>query len=740
MPSPSVSIIIPVHNGGPSFVRCLTAVLQNRPPPEEIIVAANGCRDRSIAAARLAGAAIVDFPAAIGPAAARNAAARRAAGDILFFVDADVALHPDALEKVRNCFGKDPDLAACFGSYDDRPPEKNFFSQYKNLFHHFTHQHARTDAATFWAGCGAVRRKVFLTVGGFDEAYVRPCIEDIELGYRLRAGGFRIRLEKTLLATHLKHWTLASILRADIFDRALPWARLIFQSRKLFDDLNTRKRYRYSVLLATLLAGLLPMGLLTGIALWPALCAAILLIVLNMDWYQFALQHKGWRWLIPAIAWHWVYYLYCGAAFAYAAIEHFLRGYQLLMRQDSKISRMNTEIRDSEDRRKTVAPQQVAKLKLPLRILRIRVIDWALLNNLAGALEIDRATAKHIDRLDHIVYSPARHKLSATRVRSNFTIYPTTSATKLHFFKDAYQLACRLHRQHRYHLIYADDPMWSGLVGYLLKRRFGLPLLIKCHSDYYSSPAWRRESPRYHLDYLFSIWMIRRADWLKAVSRRVATDLVCLGGNPERMTILTTPMMTGLFRPGAACPDRLCGNKILFVGRLERSKGLPLLLHAVARMKRAGVSASLTIAGEGSQRAHLEKLIRRLKLTAAVALIGFQAHRELPAVYRRHSLLVLPALYEAFGRVIVEAGLCGLPTVATRVGGIPELIADGRTGLLVRPGDVQALSAAIGMLLANPALAMRMGSLAEKRFRERFCFPDILAKQLKMLSTAAGQK
>ena len=325
MPSPSVSIIIPVHNGGPAFVRCLTAILRNQPPPKEIIVAANGCRDRSIAAARLAGAQVVVFPEPIGPAAARNAAARGAVGDMLFFVDADVALHPDALGRVRDCFRKDPDLAACFGSYDDRPPETNFFSQYKNLFHHFIHQRGFSDAATFWAGCGAVRREVFMALGGFDEAYARPCIEDIELGYRMRAGGFKIRLEKTLLATHLKRWTLFSLLHTDIFDRALPWARLIFQSRALRDDLNTKLRDRFSVLMVALLTVFLTLALITALPVWPAMLAAALLIVLNLDWYRFTLRRKGLIWTIPAIGWHWCYYGYSGIAFAYAAGEHLMK-------------------------------------------------------------------------------------------------------------------------------------------------------------------------------------------------------------------------------------------------------------------------------------------------------------------------------------------------------------------------------------------------------------------------------
>jgi len=326
--APAVSVIIPVRNGGRPFIRCLQALVHSERKPAEIIVAANGCFDRSVEVAQLCETTLIEIPQAIGPAAARNTAARMAHGEILLFLDADVAVHPDTLDRFQAFFREHTDIAACFGSYDDAPPETNFFSQYKNLFHHFIHQQANPKATTFWAGCGAIRRKVFENVGGFDERFRYPSVEDIELGYRLTAREHLIRLDKDILATHLKRWSIADVLHSDIFRRALPWARLIFRSRSAPNDLNTKSRYRLSALITAFLTVMMPLGLFSGMPLWPILFAVLLLLGLNLDWYGFALQRKGGRWTLLAIVWHWFYYLYCGATFAYAAIEQ-VAGYGL---------------------------------------------------------------------------------------------------------------------------------------------------------------------------------------------------------------------------------------------------------------------------------------------------------------------------------------------------------------------------------------------------------------------------
>src|SRR5262249_46313270 len=153
---------------------------------------------------------------------------QRAKADIVFFIDSDVRAYPDTLARVFSAFSQDPDLSALIGSYDDSPDSPDFLSQYKNLMHCYTHQTARQKASTFWTGCGAIRRNVFLELSGFDEQrYRRPAIEDIELGYRLQAGDYKIMLDRNLIVRHLKKWTFWGLVKTDVMDRGIPWTELI---------------------------------------------------------------------------------------------------------------------------------------------------------------------------------------------------------------------------------------------------------------------------------------------------------------------------------------------------------------------------------------------------------------------------------------------------------------------------------------------------------------------------------
>lgn len=241
-------MIVPVRDGAAYLSDTLPAILRSLPEGGELIVSDDGSRDGSADLAARIGAVVLRNAVATGPAAARNRGARRARGDTIAFLDADVKVHSDTLVRLVEAL-QEPAVAAVFGSYDDRPPGRSWISLYKNLAHHFVHQRARRDAATFWAGCGAIRREVFFEVGGFDEAYRRPSIEDVELGHRLRRAGHVIRLDPKALVTHLKTWTLSSWLVSDLRDRAIPWARLLRSGAKLPRDLNFRWADRVAALL-----------------------------------------------------------------------------------------------------------------------------------------------------------------------------------------------------------------------------------------------------------------------------------------------------------------------------------------------------------------------------------------------------------------------------------------------------------------------------------------------------------
>ncbi len=162
---------MPVYNGAGVLASSLLPLLEMRRAGEvaEVIVVDDGSTDRSVAVATALGVVPISSGGRLGPGGARNVAASVASGDVLWFVDADVVVHADAARRVATALSTTR-AAAVFGCYDERPAGQNFLSQYKNLVHRYYHDREPGEAATFWAGCGAVRKDVFLASGGFDAA------------------------------------------------------------------------------------------------------------------------------------------------------------------------------------------------------------------------------------------------------------------------------------------------------------------------------------------------------------------------------------------------------------------------------------------------------------------------------------------------------------------------------------------------------------------------------------------
>jgi GT2 family glycosyltransferase len=328
---PRVSVIIPVHNGASTLEACLPPLLDNDRRLAEVIVIDDRSSDGSGAVARALGARVIANTRGLGPAAARNLGAQLATGDILFFIDADVTVRASTVQRVVDVLDANPDVAAVFGSYDDEPSEPNFLSQYKNLFHHFTHQTARTDSGSFWAGCGAIRHQVFDAVGGFDEhKYQRASIEDIELGFRLNKAKQQVRLDPDLQVKHLKRWTTLSLIKTEILDRARPWSTLIISNNAIPDDLNLRWSFRLSAILVGILAFALPFlffgagdlyGVgITQVALAAMLVACAFVILLNRRFYLFLLRARGLGFALRAVPLHLCYYFYSGVTFVFCWI------------------------------------------------------------------------------------------------------------------------------------------------------------------------------------------------------------------------------------------------------------------------------------------------------------------------------------------------------------------------------------------------------------------------------------
>ena len=331
--APTLSVVVPMFNAPENLERCLRALADSTTEHELVVVDDCSTDEGAVELARRlvdeAGGRLLRLDRNAGPGAARNRGVEVACGDVVVFIDSDVLVRPDTLERVRRTLAEEPGAAALFGSYDDRPDSRGTVTEYRNLLHHWVHQTGPREASTFWAGCGAVRREVFRRHGGFDvQRYDRPAIEDIELGMRLRAAGERILLCPEIQVTHLKRWRLAEMVRVDVTCRAIPWTRLLIERPGTGGDLNLELGQKLCVAFVFLALGLLAGGLAVpgGRALWvwvwgPLACVVPVLWI-NRGFYSLCLRHAGAGFALAAVALHLLYYLYSGVAFLAAHTAH----------------------------------------------------------------------------------------------------------------------------------------------------------------------------------------------------------------------------------------------------------------------------------------------------------------------------------------------------------------------------------------------------------------------------------
>ncbi|MFC1680791.1 glycosyltransferase family 2 protein [Pseudomonadota bacterium] len=326
-----IAVIVPVYNGGELLNTCLKSIARSSRRPDQVIVVDDSSTDGSESVANEHGIdCIVLQNGPYGPARARNRGAAEAEdADILVFVDADVAIQESTIERIEQHFMQNPYIDALFGSYDRHPQAGNIASLYKNLEHHHVHQTSGREASTFWAGCGAVRNAVFRSVGGFDETYGQPSIEDIELGSRMKNQGYRIVLCPDLQVKHLKYLTLGELIRTDIFCRAIPWSRLLIRQGRLPNELNLSTKRRLAAVAAVALA-------ISSLMLWwdPAKAGVVALIAgaafvgLNAGLLNIFRRRGGFKLCLAAGTLHLFYNLYSVAAFAWAICEEPARSWK----------------------------------------------------------------------------------------------------------------------------------------------------------------------------------------------------------------------------------------------------------------------------------------------------------------------------------------------------------------------------------------------------------------------------
>ena len=236
----SLTIIMPAHNAARTLARCVEAVRASVPFGSELIIIDDGSLDDTRRIAASIADRLVVLPCQSGAARARNEGIRVAVGNVILFVDSDVVVNGPAVAGLLEAIADGAD--AVFGAYTPLPPQeaRSLATDYKNHVHHVTHVvGGRRFATTFWSGFSAIRKDVFDAVGGFDPGVTRSAdVEDIHLGYRLTAAGYRIAVEPTCQVEHLKRYTTRGLFASDLFHRAIPWTRAVLEIKTFRADMN----------------------------------------------------------------------------------------------------------------------------------------------------------------------------------------------------------------------------------------------------------------------------------------------------------------------------------------------------------------------------------------------------------------------------------------------------------------------------------------------------------------------
>lgn len=292
-------------------------------------------------------------------------------------------------------------------------------------------------------------------------------------------------------------------------------------------------------------------------------------------------------------------------------------------------------------------------------------------------------------------------------------------------------------RRRRFDVVHVHWPMPHALFGWVARLACGASIVT---TWYGVELRWVKGAMPWLRPFLR--WALRVSNQAVAISSYTAREMAELTAAPIRVIPYTIALPAG----GGSARARTDGAfEVLFVGRLVERKGVTHLVEAVRRLP-ADVRAHLTIVGEGPERSNLEAQVAQENLAERVTVRGRVSAAELRDAYAGSSVLVLPSIVDArsdtegLGVVLLEAMAYGVPVIASDIGGIPDIVVNAESGLLVPPGDASALSHALLLLARDSALAARLADAGRRRVREQFSWPSITARWEECYAAAAGTR
>jgi glycosyltransferase involved in cell wall biosynthesis len=314
-------------------------------------------------------------------------------------------------------------------------------------------------------------------------------------------------------------------------------------------------------------------------------------------------------------------------------------------------------------------------------------------------------------------------------------------AVMSHYLEAQHRSTVAVAREHGADVIHAHWAIPTGPAAVTAARRLKLPSVITMHGgDVYVNPEQGYDFPtRWYVRPALR-WTLRSAGALTAITDDCRQHALRAGAPDASIHLVFNGTDLRRFSPGPAESriDPRFGPTMIFACRqLFPRKGIRFLIEAAAELKPRFPDLKVVVAGDGFERPDLVALAERLGIARDVTFLGWVANAELPPYYRAAALSVIPSLEEGFGIPAAEAMGCETPVVASDAGGLPEVVENGVTGLIVPRGDSHALADAIGSLLADPVRRELMGRSGRARALRLFDW-DRTAEQFERIYASIG--
>jgi glycosyltransferase involved in cell wall biosynthesis len=299
-----ISVIIPVYNAQDTLALCLDCLYQSNYPNFEVILVDDCSSDVSREIARNYPVKLISMPRNMGAAPARNRGVQAARGSILLFMDSDILVEQDSLALVAEDL-QDKEISGVVGLLSPKLKFTNFASNYKNLYMHYTYSMLPRTVSVFYTSFAAVRKQVFEECGGFDDNYRQATIEDIEVGERITARGYKLIIDKRLQVEHVRHYHFSGLLKTG-FRRAAGITKIMLRKKFSAEEKSGYQTSPFSFRAGIGISFLIFLSLLGWVVrggsghLIGAFVLYLMLFLLNLDFLLYLRQVKGFKFYLQS--------------------------------------------------------------------------------------------------------------------------------------------------------------------------------------------------------------------------------------------------------------------------------------------------------------------------------------------------------------------------------------------------------------------------------------------------------